>query len=171
MLWRVRPCIETCPNPLQEAWPKCKKEYKPYISIYNTCLHQKLSEWKQSGKMSPVHTSKCFYLNRCPPFSITKQTHSGVTQLMHKHDKTYWKQNNCAFPCCFYYICLIDDNVECNALLIKAEVVAFLSQNFMFAAADHLTLSFMFCIFFIFDNLLGICLCYFPRNVMHSFLK
>lgn len=30
---------------------------------------------------------KSFYLNRCPPFSIIKQTRSCMTQLMHEHDK------------------------------------------------------------------------------------
>lgn len=84
ILWRIRPCVETCPSLLQET---CKEEYELYFSIYNTFLHQKLEEWKQSEEMSLVHTTKCFCLNRCPPFSISKHTHSGMTQLMHKHDK------------------------------------------------------------------------------------
>lgn len=98
ILWRLRPWIDTSPKPPQEAWPTCKKEYELYFSIYNPFLHQKLKEWKQSGKMSPVHLSKCSCVNRCPPFPITKPTHSSMTQLMHKHDKPTGSKTIVLFP-------------------------------------------------------------------------
>lgn len=76
-----------CPNPLQEAWPMCKKGYELCFSICNTLLHQKLKEWKTSWKHVSHADVKVFLCEQMSSLSITQQTHSGMTQLMHKHEK------------------------------------------------------------------------------------